>query len=289
MGVTQHRYHAANNLEPFVRIDENNKDIFFNYRYTDCPGFDNPVNQFPVIDTLLSIPFSLLHTLPRLVSLLPSTCHQQKLIQMACEIIMLWWWEPSSDQQARVISVSLQNTRRTIPPKPIHLRCETFTSTMTTFGTHVPHSFELPSGQILIGIMPSVSLDTEGLVLHTSGSQVTREPKGITHPTKCIVSSLALTIASDTWDVQTGGDDSDIVDERTEASAVEAKSEIDSLLVFVKSWSEKVVDCVPTLLPLTPSPFERGVIGGQSVNDVLMIKGLIPPPTYFHFFDLSSF
>jgi hypothetical protein len=269
MRVTQHRYHAANNLEPFVRIDENNKDIFFNYRYTDCPGFDNPVNQFPVVDTLLSIPFSLLHTLPRLVSLLPPTRHQQELIQMAYEIIMLWWWEPSSDQQARVISASLQNTRRAIPPKPIHLRRETFTTTTTTFGTaaaqssgstphHVPHSFELPSGQILIGIMPSVSLDTEGL-LRTSGGQVSGEPKGITHPTKCIVSSSALTIASDTWDVQTGGDNSDVVDERTEASAVEAKSEIDSLLVDVKSWSEKVVDCVPTPLPLTPSPFERGI------------------------------
>ena len=118
---------------------------------------------------------------------------------------------------------------------------------------------------------------------------MSEEPKGITHPTKCIVSSSPLTIASDTWDDQTGGDNSDVVDERTEASAVEAKSEIDSLLVDVKSWSEKVVDCVPTTLPLTPSPFERGIIGGQSVNDVLMIRGLIPPPTYFHFFDLSSF
>jgi len=39
-------------------------------------------------------------------------------------------------------------------------------------------------------------------------------------------------------------------------------------------------------LSLTPSSFERGVIGGQSANDILMIKGLLSPPV--HILDLSS-
>jgi hypothetical protein len=35
--------------------------------------------------------------------------------------------------------------------------------------------------------------------------------------------------------------------------------------------------------------FERGVIASMSVNDTLMVKGLIYPPVYIQFFDLSYF
>ena len=55
------------------------------------------------------------------------------------------------------------------------------------------------------------------------------------------------------------------------------------------SWYEKVVDCRAEPLPFTPASFERGVIGGLSTNDILMIKGLIAPPVYIQFLDLGSF
>ena len=42
--------------------------------------------------------------------------------------------------------------------------------------------------------------------------------------------------------------------------------------------------------PLTSDSFERGVIASMTVNDILMIKGLINPAVYYiQFFDLSLF
>ena len=61
MRATEHCYQAANNLEPFVRIEENSTNLC-NCHCTGFVGIDIPVNQFPVVDP----PFSLLNTLPRL-------------------------------------------------------------------------------------------------------------------------------------------------------------------------------------------------------------------------------
>lgn len=46
-------------------------------------------------------------------------------------------------------------------------------------------------------------------------------------------------------------------------------------------WRHVMAECPP---PLAPTPFERGVIA----NDLFMIKGLIHPPVYLHFFDPTS-
>ena len=44
MKITQHRYHAANNLEPSARIEENSNNLY-NYRHTDY--IDNPCQSIP--------------------------------------------------------------------------------------------------------------------------------------------------------------------------------------------------------------------------------------------------
>jgi hypothetical protein len=57
------------------------------------------------------------------------------------------------------------------------------------------------------------------------------------------------------------------------------------------SWYEQVVDVggKPLLPSLTPTPYEKGIIASQSVNDILMIKGLIDPLQYIRYFDLDVF
>ena len=92
MRVTDHRYHAASDLDSFLRKERN-----ANYRYDsiDCPGIGTSRWEFPVIKTLLSIPFSLLYNLPRLAGLVPLSTYQQRLVTMGSDIIRLWWWEPS--------------------------------------------------------------------------------------------------------------------------------------------------------------------------------------------------
>ena len=110
MRVTQHRYHAGNNFERFIRIGDNpNGDRI--YQYTACPGVDNPV-----IDTLLSIPFSLIHTLPRLAGLVPPTIHRQQLITMGYEIMRLWWWDSPRDMIKDQRQLSQQQKKKSATP-----------------------------------------------------------------------------------------------------------------------------------------------------------------------------
>ncbi|KAJ6627331.1 hypothetical protein B0H10DRAFT_380517 [Mycena sp. CBHHK59/15] len=56
--------------------------------------------QFPIVNTLLSIPFSILHNLPRLQALQPFTPYQAQLVAIATEIILLWAWDPSPTEVA---------------------------------------------------------------------------------------------------------------------------------------------------------------------------------------------
>ena len=136
--------------------------------------------------------------------------------------------------------------------------------------------------------MPSVLLDREGLLL-TVPDGGSAELMSVTRANKGFITSSRVKRA---WDAQSAEltEDLDIIDESTEALDVDGKSKIYSPSFDVILWYEKVVDCAPEpLLPLTRTPLERGVIGGQSVNDTLMIKGLIDTQVYLHFFDLSSF
>lgn len=81
-----------------------------------------------------------------------------------------------------------------------------------------------------------------------------------------------------------GFDDIDSIDEDVEEKSAVCCSSSDII-----SWYEKVVGDGVEPLPLTSAPYERGVVGGSSTNDILMIKGLIDPRVYIHLFDLSRF
>jgi hypothetical protein len=61
-----------------------------------------------------------------------------------------------------------------------------------------------------------------------------------------------------------------------------ASSEIVPWLNMVASVNEKMP-------PWTRGSFKRGVIRSMSVNDILMIKGLIDPGVYVEYMDLESF
>lgn len=167
---------------------------------------------------------------------------------------------------------------------------------ITTYGTQAPttHSsnqdvrtFQLPSGQILLGKIPSLSWDGDQLLLtseHKDLAEMVDVEKGITTGTMRQATFEA-------WDEQTveGAETSDDINpmEEIEEKPPTGRSSSDIIL----SWREKVAESTPELLPLIPASgsFERGVIGGMSTNDVLMIKGLIDPRIYVRFFYLSLF
>jgi hypothetical protein len=138
---TQHRFHAANSFGGFTRNEGNDQvENHHFYSHNDCPGIDIPTNRnpFPVIDTLLSIPFSLLHNLPRLIAIVPISVQQQQLITMGSEILRLWWWDPPPDLIEKSEKIRLQknapnqlNSTRSAKPYPIHHQSRSGTTFFT--------------------------------------------------------------------------------------------------------------------------------------------------------------
>lgn len=145
--VTKHRYHCSGSSGTFLRQEGN---VYTQYHSRDCPGIDDPTSQnhFPIIDTLLSIPFSLLHNLPPLSALLPPHTYQQQLVAMSAHITHLWWWDPSPEMIARSLEIRDQNFAENqqddtpnAKPHPIHHQSRTTTTFLTMqptfmFGSH---------------------------------------------------------------------------------------------------------------------------------------------------------
>ncbi len=273
------------------------------YDPQDCPGiYPTSQNTFPIVDTLLSIPFSLLHNLPRLVGIVPLSVYQQQLVTMGLEIVNLWWWDPPLELIKKSEGIRLQknaqnqyNGTRSAKPYPIHHESRNNTRFVTkqfiiTYNRKQDErTFELPSGQILLGTIPSsLSWDGDGPLL-TPGHEGFVETKDVQRADKGIVTgAVSLPVTFEAWDVQTieGTETSDDIDAMED---VEEKPPTGLSSSDVLSWYEQVAESAPEPLPLIPGSFERGVIGGMSTNDVLMIKGLIDPPVYIQFLDLSSF
>jgi hypothetical protein len=71
---------------------------------------------------------------------------------------------------------------------------------------------------------------------------------------------------------------------------LESKLDV-SLQARVAAWLEDVGK--ETLDPLPDmndtGPFTPGVIGGMTMNDILMVKGLINPSVYVQFYNLSLY
>ena len=144
----------------------------------------------------------------------------------------------------------------------------------------------LPFGQIISGLTPSLFWD-RGRLLLTPEDEGLAEMEG-DRPADMGIATSVTTLARgaqiyDDFDESDDPSDTDGIQDAQRAS-VTCLSSID-----IVSWRGEVVESGAELLSLTPSPFERGVIGSQIVNDILMIKGLMHSPVYIQFLDLSSF
>jgi hypothetical protein len=180
-------------VEPFYR--NHGSDVMPDYRTygtADCPGVDNTtnLNHFPIINTLLSIPFSLLHTLPRLAAMRPMSLHQIKLMAMAGLIVNLWDWDPSGNTVHESVKIRFQKTAAnqyepTRNPKPYNIthpsRNDTTFQTTAVVNTHgisvsrhpiqALHqdtcTVQFSPSEILYGTTPFLSFDKSGILLTT--------------------------------------------------------------------------------------------------------------------------
>ncbi|KAJ7130260.1 hypothetical protein C8R44DRAFT_978392 [Mycena epipterygia] len=93
------------------------------YPPDQCPGYGAD-DQFPIINTLLSIPFAILHQTPRLSALMPIDQYQAQMVNMATEIMFLYGWDPVVAAPISPSAVSV----RAPPPCTIMERKATFQS-----------------------------------------------------------------------------------------------------------------------------------------------------------------
>ena len=88
-------------------------------------------------------------------------------------------------------------------------------------------------------------------------------------------------LTSEAW-TETEDEDEDKIDD------IQDKPMICPSPFDIPLWYQKV-ESGPDPLPLAHSSFERGVIASMTVNDILVVKGLINPAVYVQFLDLGSF
>jgi hypothetical protein len=121
--------------------------------------------------------------------------------------------------------------------------------------------------------------DSDRLLL-TPRDEGSAEMEDVQHVDKDIVAgATSSSVTSEAWDLWgiEGTEDFNNIDS---INNDEEKPVICPLSLDIISWYEKVVNPGAKFLPLTPTSFEGGVIGGLHTNDILMIKDLIAPPVY---------
>ncbi|KAJ7125099.1 hypothetical protein C8R44DRAFT_782319 [Mycena epipterygia] len=108
-----------------------------------CPGTGTG-QRFPIVNTLLSIPFALLHQTPRLQGLAPIDAYQSQLVAMAIDIIHLYSWKPVVHS-----AVLPSASPRRSPPLPIMQRQATWESMLPHVGKaiHTPASVSINWGR----------------------------------------------------------------------------------------------------------------------------------------------
>ena len=237
--------------------------------------------------------------------------YQSDLIVMAQHVVFLWLWDPSPEElnQSKAVAAANYGANRgqSPQPQPIHHPSRQNTTYISmrphiTFRplsvTNVPSiahrltpradsvhdrsAFELASSEILVCTTPFISWrGGDGLQL-TAVNEF--QPK--MHDVESDPLHQAIEEGSELISELSGGS--------SEASDVESKPPDATSLADVSDWLTHVNDsnCKGTIqqpLSLSPTTFKRGIIGSMSVNDILMIQGLIDPGLYIQFTDLSLF
>jgi len=213
---------------------------------------------------------------------------------MSSEIIYLWGWDPSDE-----IKKSCDIQQRNLPghdtraprPKPINHESRNHTTFITLPAFIVNTSTNPCSYNLNLAVEHHFG---PVLPFTPTADWLTDRDEGVAKeylPCVDMVGIIGSPITVETYtetctntltESEDFGNTSNIV-------IIQDKSPICPSSLDIMSWSQHVVDSGPREPFLTDTSFERGVIASQSVNDILMIKGLIKPSIYIQFLDLSLF
>jgi len=156
-------------------------------------------------------------------------------------------------------------------------------------GTSVPDCVvQADSGAYIIGMSPHVHLHDGALTIVPLDLNVRMEKEKL-RPTTSLVAATSLHDSTSHLSGSMEIIHSDTVDSNDES---EAKVDLISLQASVGAWLEDTekedLDPLPVDVNDT-DPFIPGVIGGMSMNDILMVKGHIDPSVYVRFFNLNLY
>ena len=210
---------------------------------------------------------------------------------MGHKIISLWSWDPPPT----VVSLTMIRTtrraaaQRTPAPLPIcdHSRRSTTFKSMRACisycsvpaapppsenGSTDTSTFKLPSGDVFVSTKSSVCWEA-GVRFHLSDEGGEQPPEMQGHNWEGHSSRFSLI--------------SELTDRSLDGQDVKDLPQFSSPSEMI-SWLDVVTYDDEKMPPLTQGSFERGTIRSMSVNDILMIKGLIDPGVYLDFIDLQS-
>lgn len=255
------------------------------YTAADCPGVHpNSTNPFPEINTLLSIPFSVLHNFLRLASFILLSQYQADLIAMSLLIMSLWCWDPSPQELAEY-----KATAKAAPPLPrppsIHhpsresmvypcadlfrLLGATAIDFMNAFSPTISSSTTNTS-------LPNPPWEYENRLQITAEMEEEKQLFSIGEGLSSGVNTMASVLVD-------GSSDSEEEQEEIEITPSQLSSaDILDWLNHVESGTIPEHSSVPLAF------FKKGDMRAMAVNDILMIRGLIDPGLYIQYLDLSS-
>jgi hypothetical protein len=202
----------------------------------------------------------------------PHSEHQYALFMMATKIVQMWWWDPPNITPLTP-AISMNAPAIHTKPHPINHPSRL----NITFKRIQPVPF-FPNHCSFMPVEPAIEC------LGRPASHIWDE----TLPTKEDLERIDISImagitgsplTSEAWTESEDGDEID---------GIQDKPKICPSPFDIPLWYQKVKSG-PEPLPLTQSSFERGVIASMTVNDILMVKGLIDPAVYVQFLDLGSF
>jgi hypothetical protein len=139
---------------------------------------------------------------------------------------------------------------------------------------------ELLSGEVLLGVAPDVSWEYENGLQLTAGTveQLKTVEWELEWDDLRLKGSARVDSELGYWSSDDAQDDETKPCEPTLSSA------------DILDWLNRIDDgVIPQYLPPSPASFEKGVMRSMSVNDILMVRGLIDPGVYVRYLDLASF
>ncbi|KAJ6498300.1 hypothetical protein DFH09DRAFT_1204064 [Mycena vulgaris] len=286
--ILRHRLHMRGRLDlPRYTTVDSAAEFWSTAEMPGVPG----ARRFPVVDTLLSIPFSILHNAPRLAALHPMTEYQVKLLAIATEIMFLWDWDPEPGDYLNSIVFRATSTPAWPPPVNDSSRTGTISGLISPSINLCPPASnpifmpfnELANGQVLISAVP-VEYSKEGGLVAVAPASFNNAAR----PFK-IQSSVAS--GSSSWPSEP---ETEIFDLDFDVESCDEETHPPTSLSHeaVSLWVDDTAGAgceteEPT--PLEKTPFCPGLHGGARGNDTLMRTGALSPREYVRYYDLSAF